>query len=96
MISGPPDAPVVLVVASTGTTVSVSTTLPGPTTTGPGAVITINGGPNATANIVGGARTDPADFFGPGVALVVIVVAVFVTRFLFRRKRGAPPAEEAR
>lgn len=87
--------PVVLIAASAGPTGSSATSRPGPTTTGPGAVITIDGGPNATAHIVG-AQTDATDFFGLGVALVVIVGAVFLTRLLFRRRRDEPPAEGMR
>lgn len=69
-------------------TASTGTTLPAPPTTGPGAVITIDGGPTATANIVG-PHNDPADFFGLALGLVAIIAAVVVTRLIFRRPGGA-------
>lgn len=73
------------------------TTVPtGPATTGPGSVITIIGGPNATANIPG-PHSDPADFFGSALVLVLIVAAIALTRFVFRRPgRNPPPAEGER
>jgi hypothetical protein len=57
----------------------------GPTTTAPGSVITITGGPNATANIVG-PHNDPADFYGIILGLVAIAIAIALTRWLFGRK----------
>ena len=48
---------------------------PAPPTTVPGgAVITIVGGPNATADIVG-THSDPADFYG----IIIGLIAIFVT-----------------
>lgn len=59
------------------------------TTAGPGQVITIVGGPNATANIPG-PQQDPADFYGIILVAAAILFAVFATRFLFGR-RGPKP-----
>ena len=56
-----------------------STTVPG------GSVITIYGGPNATANIPG-THNDPADLYGIVVVLAVIVVAIALVRWLFGRR----------
>ena len=64
-----------------------STTEPGSTTTAPGSVVTIVGGPNATANAPG-PQSDPADFYGIGLALAVILVAIVITRLVFRRPGG--------
>ncbi len=69
-------------------TASTATTLPAPPTTLPGAIITIDGGPNATANIAG-PHDDPADFYGIILGLVAIVVAIVVTRLIFRRGGGS-------
>lgn len=66
---------------SSQTTVPPSTP---PTTSGVGAVITIDGGPNATANIPG-PRNDPADLYGIVLVLLAIAVALFATRWLFAR-----------
>ena len=61
-----------------------------PPTTGPaGAVITIDGGPNATARIVG-PHNDPADFYGIVLVFLAIAVALFATRWLFGRRGGSP------
>ncbi|MGH9054285.1 MAG: hypothetical protein ACRDYY_00205 [Acidimicrobiales bacterium] len=59
----------------------------GPTTTAPGSVITIVGGPNATANIPG-PRQDPADFYGIILVIVAVLVAVVLARLLFHRRGG--------
>jgi hypothetical protein len=67
---------------------STSSTVP-PTSAGPGAVITIDGGPNATARIPG-AHNDPADLYGIVLVLVAIAVALFATRWLFGRRGGRP------
>jgi hypothetical protein len=65
-------------------------------TTAPGSVITIFGGPNATANIPG-PHNDGADFYGIGAALAAILVAIAVTRLVFHRSgRAAPDAEGPR
>jgi hypothetical protein len=53
-------------------------------------VITIVGGPSATANIPG-PHDDASDFFGIVVALIAILAAIAVTRVVFRR-RGGPTA----
>jgi hypothetical protein len=67
-----------------------------PSTTAPGSVITIYGGPNATANIPG-PHNDGADFYGIAAALAAILVAIAVTRLVFRRSgRPAPDAEGPR
>lgn len=74
---------------------------PTPPTTAPGALITINGGPNATANIPG-PHNDSADFYGIFLALAVIVIAIAITRVVFgwrggsrraSRRGGSGPAE---
>jgi len=67
---------------------TTATTLPTPPTTAPGAIITIDGGPNATANIKG-PHNDPADFYGILLGLVAILVAIAVTRLIFRRPGGS-------
>ena len=57
-------------------------------------MITITGGPNATANIPG-PRNDAADFYGIAVALIAIMAAIALTRIVFgRRPRGGrrPPS----
>ena len=61
---------------------------PVPTTTAPGSLITIIGGPNATANIPG-PHNDSADFYGIVLALVAIVAAIAITRVVFGRRGGA-------
>ena len=65
----------------------------GPTTTvtaaGPGQVITIQGGPNATAPIPG-AHQDPADLYGIVIVLIAIAVAIVAARWLFGRTGGRP------
>lgn len=66
---------------------TTASTLPTPTS-GPGAV-TITGGPSATANIPG-PKQDPADFYGIIVVLIVMIVAIFATRWLFARRPGPP------
>lgn len=74
-----------------------------PPTTAPGSVVTIDGGPQATANIAGPAN-DPADFYGIILVLAGIALAIFATRKLFgdgdrsRRSRavsGPTPTEPA-
>jgi len=57
-----------------------------PPTTEP-SVVTIIGGPNATANIPG-AHNDPADLYGIGLGIAAIVVAIVLTRWLFGRGRS--------
>jgi hypothetical protein len=69
---------------------SAPTTVPAPTTTAPGSVVTIFGGPNATANIPG-PHNDGADFYGIGAALAAIVVAIVITRLVFRRSAPTAP-----
>ena len=63
-------------------------TTPGPSTTTPGGVITITGGPNATANIPG-AHNDPADLYGIVLGLAAILVAIGLTRLIFRTRGGS-------
>lgn len=64
---------------------SPSTSTP-PTTNPAGVVITIDGGPNATANIPG-PHNDPADLYGIVLVLLAIAVALIATRWLFGRGR---------
>jgi hypothetical protein len=84
---------------ATSAAVAISAAAPTPTTrptaptTAPGSVITITGGPNATANVPG-PHSDAADFYGILVALVVIVVAIAITRVAFGWRRGSRPASE--
>ena len=59
-----------------------------PTTEGQGVVITIDGGPNATAHIPG-PQSDPADFYGILIVALAIAVALIATRWLFAH-RGRP------
>jgi hypothetical protein len=54
-------------------------------------VITIVGGPSATANIPG-PHEDGADFYGIILVLAAIVVAIVLTRVLFGRRGGSPGA----
>ena len=54
------------------------------TTTIPTGVVTIVGGPNATAHIVG-PRSDPADFYGIIAVAIGIAVAIVLTRWIFGR-----------
>jgi hypothetical protein len=63
------------------------TTQSGPTTTAPGSVVTIIGGPNATTDQPG-SHNDGSDFYGLALALVVILVAIALTRLVFRRPGG--------
>jgi hypothetical protein len=78
---------------ATSAAATTPTSRPTAPTTAPGSVITITGGPNATANIPG-PRSDAADFYGIVVALVVIVVAIVITRVAFGWRRGSRPASE--
>lgn len=57
------------------------------TTTGPGAVITIDGGPGGTAHIIG-PHNDPADLYGIVLVILAIAVALFATRWLFGHRGG--------
>jgi hypothetical protein len=66
---------------------TASTSAPGSTTTAPGSEVTFTGGPNATTNLPG-THDDASDFYGLGLALVVIVGAIVVTRLFFRRHGG--------
>ncbi|HEY3811368.1 MAG TPA: hypothetical protein VGL49_08030 [Acidimicrobiales bacterium] len=75
--------------------ISAGPTTATPSTTAPGSVVTIYGGPTATANLVG-AHNDPSDFYGIGLVLVAIVVAIGVTRLLFRRRGDSSIAEGPR
>jgi hypothetical protein len=53
------------------------------------SVITIVGGPNATAHIPG-SYNDPADLYGILLGLLAIGLAIFATRWLFGRGRRGP------
>jgi hypothetical protein len=59
------------------------------TTTVPGSIITIVGGPNATAHVVG-PHNDPADLYGIVLVIAAIAVALFATRWLFGRAGRRP------
>jgi hypothetical protein len=63
---------------------SATTTIPG------GSVITIYGGPNATANIPG-PHNDPADLYGIVLVLAVIFVSIALARWVFGRRGKAGP-----
>ncbi|HET7524156.1 MAG TPA: hypothetical protein VFJ79_08450 [Acidimicrobiales bacterium] len=54
-------------------------------------MITVQGGPTATANIPG-PHNDAADFWGSGLVILVIIGAIALTRLVFRRP--ASTAEE--
>ncbi|HET6916544.1 MAG TPA: hypothetical protein VFH56_10695 [Acidimicrobiales bacterium] len=56
-------------------------------------MITIQGGPSATANIPG-PHNDAADFWGSGLVILVIIGAIGLTRLVFRRP--ASSVEETR
>ena len=47
-------------------------------------MITVQGGPSATANIPG-PHNDAADFWGSGLVILVIIGAIALTRLVFRR-----------
>ncbi len=66
-------------------TAGPATTVP-PFTVGPG-VVTIEGGPNATAHIPG-PQSDPADLYGIVLVVLAIAVALIATRWLFGRRSG--------
>jgi hypothetical protein len=66
-------------------------TSPDPTTMAPGSVITIVGGPSATASTPV-PHKDGADFYGIILVLAAIVVAIVLTRVLFGRRGGSPGA----
>ena len=57
-------------------------------------MITIYGGPNATANIPG-SHSDPADLYGIILVLVVIFVAIALARWVFGR-HGASGSRRSR
>ncbi len=57
-------------------------------TTAPGSVITVTGGPAATANIPG-PHSDAADFYGIIVALIAILGAIALTRVVFGSRTGS-------
>lgn len=71
-----------------GLTWSATTTAP-PTTLGRG-VITIDGGPNATAHVIG-PHNDPADLYGIVLVGLAIAFALVATRWLFGRGAGPGP-----
>ena len=58
---------------------------PGPTTTAPGSVVTIVGGPYSNPNVTG-PHSDPFDFYGPVIALAAVVVAITLARLVFSRR----------
>jgi hypothetical protein len=61
-----------------------------PSTTNPAAnEITIVGGPNATANIVG-THNDPADLYGIILVFVAVALAILAARWLLGRRGPAP------
>ncbi len=70
--------------------VAPTTVAPRPTTptTTPGALITVDGGPSATANIPG-PHSDSADFYGIFLALFIIVAAIAITRVVFGWRPGS-------
>jgi hypothetical protein len=59
-----------------------------PTTVPGGSIITIYGGPNATANIPG-SHNDPADLYGIVLVLVVIFASIALARWVFGRRGTA-------
>jgi hypothetical protein len=77
-------APTITPTTAVPTTVHATTTVPG------GQVITIVGGPNATADIPG-THSDPADFYGVILALIAIFAAIVIARWLFGRGGGHRP-----
>ncbi len=78
-----PSHPTVILSAAMSSS-TTATTLPTPSTTAPGSVITITGGPSATARIPG-PQDDSADFYGIVLALAGIGIAIAVTRVVFGR-----------
>ena len=81
-----------LIATTAGSGSTATTALARPTRpTSPGALITVAGGPNATANIPG-PRNDSADFYGIFLALAIIVVAIAVTRVVFGWRGGSTRA----
>ena len=83
----PVSSPPVLLVSAPPYTGGFS---PGPSTTNPGGIVTIKGGPNATANIPG-PHNDPADLFGIVVVLAAILLAIAATRLIFRTRQDSGP-----
>lgn len=59
------------------------------TTTLPGTEIIISGGPNATADMPG-SHSDPADFYGIVLVVIVIALAIVIARWLFGRRGPGP------
>ncbi len=75
-------------VSFTFSVVSSSASTSTPSTTNPaGVVITLGGGPNATAHIPG-PHNDPADLYGIVLVLLAIAFALIATRWLFGRGRS--------
>jgi hypothetical protein len=72
-------------------TVFLGATSVPPTTSGP--VITIIGGPGATANAVG-SHNDSSDFFGIVLVVLAIAAAIAVVRRIFGRGRGVESSTE--
>lgn len=68
-----------------GLTWSAGTTAP--STTLATGVITIDGGPNATARVIG-PHNDPADLYGIVLVGLAIAAALVATRWLFGRGTG--------
>ena len=64
-----------------------------PTTVPGGAVITIYGGPNATANIPG-THSDPADLYG--IVLIAAIFAVVALAYWLFGRRGPAPGPGGR
>ena len=67
-----------------------SSTTPGPAA-GHATVVT-----DAPVTRVVGPHNDGSDFYGLGLGLVAIVVAIALTRLVFRRHGGSPGAEGTR
>lgn len=55
--------------------------------------MTITGGPSATANIPG-PHTDPADFWGSALVILVIIGSIALARLAFRRPGPRQPPVE--
>lgn len=64
-----------------------------PTTGNPLATeITITGGPNATAHLVG-THNDPADLYGIILVFVAIAVAILAARWILGRRGPGPGSD---
>jgi hypothetical protein len=87
----PQAASTVIVVSQPAGSAGVGSNLP----SGPGAVVTVVGGPNVTAAIPG-PQSDAIDLFGIIPVFLAIGAAIVGARWLFGRTGGRPLDAESR